>query len=72
MPSQPMPGLMSSVSSILPMLGVSSVVFHGIGLPYIGMPLMSVWPAPRPTGGNRMTSYFDRRFASFVRSCVLM
>ena len=31
---------MSSVESILPMFGVSSVVFHGSGLPYIGRPVM--------------------------------
>ena len=63
---------MSSVESILPMFGVSSVVFHGSGLPYIGMPVMICWPAPRPTGAKRITSYFDPRFASSATSCVLM
>jgi hypothetical protein len=63
---------MSSVESILPMLGVSSVVFQGIGLPNIGRPEMIVCPEARPTGGKRTTSYFERRSPSFDTSCVLM
>ena len=55
---------MSSVSSILPMFGVSSVVFHGSGLPYIGMPV-TTGCAARPTGGKIITSYL-RSGASFA------
>ena len=43
---------MSSVESILPMFGVNAVVFHGSGLPYIGMPVTIACPAPRPTGAG--------------------
>ena len=66
MPSQPMPGRMSSVESILPMFGVSSVVFHGRGLPNIGMPGDQRLAGARPTGGNRMTSYLRAQDASLV------
>ena len=60
-PDQPRPGRMSSVSSILPRLGVSCEVFQGSGLPYIGMPLTMVCGLPRTPGANTMTSYFERR-----------
>ncbi|MCG3160994.1 MAG: hypothetical protein JMDDDDMK_02090 [Acidobacteria bacterium] len=63
---------MSSVESILPMLGVNSLVFHGNGLPNIGMPLTICCGLPRPTGAKMITSYFALRFASFATSCVLM
>ena len=63
---------MSSVESILPMFGVSSVVFHGRGFPYIGRPATICCAEPRPTGGKRITSYFEDRLASVATSCVLM
>ncbi len=62
---------MSSVESIFPMFGVSEVVFHGSGFPYIGMPLTIAFGGA-PTGAKMMTSYFDFRFSSFATSCVLM
>ena len=72
MPDQPIPGLMSSVSSTVPRFGVISVFFHGMGLPNIGMPVMMAWPAARPIGGKRITSNLERRAGSLVTSCVLM
>ena len=63
---------MSSVSSVFPRFGVSGVIFQGSGFPYIGMPLMIVCGFPRTPGANTMTSYFDRRSASFETVCVLM
>ena len=53
---------MSSVESILPMFGVS-----GGRLPRQRIAATSACPsticcAPRPTGGNTMTSYFALRF----------
>ena len=63
---------MSSVESILPMFGVSGVVFHGSGLPHMGMPATMACGPPRPTGGKRITSYFARRSAVAAMSCVLM
>ena len=70
-PVSPKPGRMSSVESILPMLGVSVVVFQGIALPHIGMPATTAC-GPRPTGAKTITSYFALRFASRLTSCVLM
>src|SRR5205823_8455189 len=64
------PGRMSSVAS-MPMFGVSSVFFHGIGLRHIGMPARIDCGLP-PPGGNRITSYFALRFGSFAASWVLM
>ena len=62
---------MSSVESILPMFGVSGVVFHGSGLRHIGIPA-TICCAPRPEGGNTRTSHFERRSASLATTCVLM
>src|SRR5688572_5803146 len=53
------------------MFGVSSVVFHGIALPHIGMPLM-MRSLPAPTGAKMITSYFFLRSSSFATSWVLM
>ena len=63
---------MSSVLSMRPMLGVSAVVFHGIGSPHIGRPSMIRRLGVLPIGPNRITSYFARRSASFATSWVLM
>ena len=46
---------MSSVESFLPRFGVSGVVFHGSGLPHIGMPATIIC-GPRETGGKTMAS----------------
>src|SRR5580700_11676582 len=74
-PSQPRPGRMSSVESVLPTrLGVSGVFFHGSGLPQaLGRPLMTaVGLEKKPTGGNRMTSYLALRSLVLDTVCVLM
>src|SRR5712664_2431213 len=74
-PSQPRPGRMSSVESFLPTrLGVSGVFFQGSGLPQLlGKPLMmAVEEELNPTGGKRITSYFELRSSLFATVCVLM
>jgi hypothetical protein len=69
-PFQPSPGRMSSVWSI-PMFGVSSVFFQGIGFRHIGRPDKIVCGLPL-VGGKRITSYFALRLGSFAASCTLM
>src|SRR5580704_17929532 len=74
-PSQPRPGRMSSVESLLPTrFGLSGVFFHGSGFPQVlGRPLMTaVGLEKKPTGGNRMTSYLDRKSLIFPTVYVLM
>ena len=61
---------MSSVESILPMFGVSEVVFHGADFRRAASVDDRVGGAP--TGAKTMTSYFDLRFSSVATSCVLM
>src|SRR5580693_98540 len=71
-PSQPRPGRISSVESVLPTrFGVSGVFFHGSGLPQaLGKPLMmAVGPEKNPTGGNRMTSYLAFRSLVLDMTC---
>src|SRR5688500_1863223 len=62
---------MSSVWAYVPMLGVSSDCFHGMGFRHIGRPCTMDCALP-PPGGKRITSYLARRFASRDASCVLM
>jgi hypothetical protein len=54
------------VSGEDPRFGVIAEVFHGIGPPFMGMPLITRC-APPGVGPKMMTSYFERR-SSILRS----
>src|ERR1700722_19133817 len=73
-PSQPSPGRMSSVESFSPTrFGVSAVVFQGSGFPQaLGSPLMIDVVLEKPTGGNKITSYFEFKSVVLVTICVLI
>src|SRR5947207_10036608 len=71
-PCQPSPGRMSSVESSLPMFGVLSVVFHGKGLPVIGMPSMICCGLLVPTGAKTITSYLAFKSEVGWACCVLL
>ena len=69
-PAAPNPGRMSSVESILPMLGVRAVVFQGSALPQRGMPA-TIAAAGRPTGGKTTTSQRVRKAGVAATVCTL-
>src|SRR5579871_925462 len=62
---------MSSVSSVLPRLGVSDVTFQGSGFPYIGIPLITDCGLRTP-GARMITSYLARRSGVAAAVCVLI